>query len=243
MQLILQKIPNSIKTILLLVVTFLATQKINAQGKITGIIKDIANDEPIENVTIKNVTTNLEVTTPKNGEWAIVVKRNDLVEIKHLSYETISIRIKSDKNPRFYSLIMRPKTNKLMEIFVRDKARSYKADSVRSYETYKLILEKPGVDEMSASVAPVAMMSNKFRQEQEFKRLYTQWEQEKYVDYLFNPKQLGKWTGLSGDSLQLYMNTYRPTYQYLRNTTDYNYLLYLKESLRAFCPTCRFSKH
>ena len=216
--------------------------KVHAQSTINGILKDIANDEGIARVNIKNIHTGVIITTSENGTFALEVHKNDLIEISHISYETIRIRIKDDKNPKYYSLVMRPKTNKLMEIIVREKNPTFTADSLKSYETYKLILEKPGTDQMSASTTPMAMMSTKFRQEQAFKENYQKWEKAKFVNYMFNPKQLQKWTGLSGDSLVLFIDTYRPTYDYLRNVNDYQYLLYIKNSLKEFCPACEFKR-
>jgi hypothetical protein len=205
-------------------------------------LKDIANDEPIQRVNIKNVNTGLLISTSLDGLFSLDVKKNDLIEITHISYETIRIRIKDDKKTMYYNLVMRPKTNRLMEIIVRDKNPTYAADSMRTYETYKMILEKPGVDEMSASTAPMAMMSNKFREEQAFKQNYQKWEKAKYVNYMFNPKQLQKWTGLSGDSLNLFIDTYRPSYEYIRGANDYQYLLYIKTCLKEFCAYCIFRR-
>jgi hypothetical protein len=213
-----------------------------AQRPMNGIIKDIANDEPILNVNIKNVVNGEYIKANTDGTFSIPIKKNDLIEISHISYETIRIRIKDDKSNMFYNLVMRPKTTKLMEIFVREKNKTFKADSTRNYETYKLILEKPGTDEMSASTAPMAMMSNKFRQEQAFKENYKKWEKEKYVDYLFNAKQIGKWTGLQGDSLTTFIHLYRPSYEFLRSNSDYNYLLYIKNSLKEYCSGCVFNR-
>jgi hypothetical protein len=214
----------------------------NAQLKMEGILKDIANDEPIERVNIRNINTGFTTTTAKDGKFDLEVKKNELIEITHISYETIRIRIKDEKNILFYNLVMRPQTIKLMEIIVKEKNKSYKADSLRTYETYKLILEKPGTDEMSASTAPMANMSKKFREEQEFKENYAKWERQKYVDYMFNEKQIGKWTSLRGDSLQLFISTYKPSYEFIRKTNDYQYLLYIKNSLASFCPSCVFKR-
>jgi hypothetical protein len=229
-------------TKIILVVLCLIYQQAIGQITIKGILKDIANDEPIQRVNIKNVNNGTVISTSTDGQFNIDVKKNDLIEITHISYETIRIRIKDDKKSMYYNLVMRPKTNRLMEIIVRDKNPTYTADSARTYETYKLILEKPGVDEMSASTAPMAMMSSKFREEQAFKTNYQKWEKAKYVNYMFNPKQLQKWTGLTGDSLTLFIDTYRPSYEYLRNANDYQYLLYIKNSLGEFCPSCVFSR-
>jgi ASC-1-like (ASCH) protein len=230
------------KQFVLLFIYLVMVQQSVAQMTINGILKDIANDEPIARVYIKNVTNGATMTTDTAGKFSLSVKKNDLIEITHFSYETIKLRIKDDRKALYYNLVMRPKTNKLMEIIVHEKAITYKADSTRSYETYKRILEKPGVDEMSASTAPMAMMSNKFREEQEFKENYAKWERQKYVDYMFNEKQIGKWTSLRGDSLQLFINTYKPSYEFIRKANDYQYLSYIKNSLAAFCPSCVFKR-
>jgi hypothetical protein len=214
----------------------------NAQSKINGIVTDIANDEPMAYIKVKNVNSGELMVTDSSGKWHLTVKNNDLIELYHLNFETIRIRVKNAKSPSYYSLIMRPKTNKLMNIIVRDKNPTYKADSFRRQELYANILIKPDIDEFSASTAPIAQMSRKFQEEQAFKGQYLAWEKEKFVDYMFNAKQIKKWTGLEGDKLDSFMKTYRPTYEYLRSVSEYNYLMYVKKSLAEFCPSCEFRK-
>jgi hypothetical protein len=44
-------------------------------------------------------------------------------------------------------------------------------------------------------------------------------------------------TGLKGDSLQLFMVTYRPTYKFCRSATNEDILLYINEKLKLFQKT------
>jgi hypothetical protein len=230
------------KHVFLTILIVLLQNFCNAQTTIKGIVNDFAKDEPIALVNIRNVHTGLLYTTDSSGLFSIEVKKDDLLEITHISYEALQIRISNEKNPLFYSLIMRPKTKRLMEVFVRERNPIYAADSAITQETYKLVLEKPGPEDMALSNAIMANMSKKFRQEQAFKENYSKWEKAKYINYMFNPKTLQKWTGLSGDSLDLFIETYRPTYEYLRSVNEYKYLEYIKESLKEFCSECEFRK-
>jgi hypothetical protein len=81
---------------------------------------------------------------------------------------------------------------------------------------------------------PLAMLSKKNRQEWAFQEMYTQWEQEKYIDFVFNDKLVNRITYLQDEDLKLFMKLFRPSYEFLRNVSEYEYLDYIKSSYYQF---------
>lgn len=55
--------------------------------------KTIFIDTPISNVHIHNLTTNFGETSNSNGEFQILVKKNDTLKISHLEYKTKKVII------------------------------------------------------------------------------------------------------------------------------------------------------
>jgi len=53
-------------------------------------------------------------------------------------------------------------------------------------------------------------------------------EEDKFIDHRFTRTLTRKITGLSGDSLIQFMNFYRPSYQFTKFTTDYEFQEYIK---------------
>jgi NAD+--asparagine ADP-ribosyltransferase len=211
-----------------------------AQAKINGIVKSFGKDSIISGVNIKNINSKINTISDNNGEFNIDVKKGNLLEISHVGYQTIRIRIYDEHNPNYYNIVMKKNARTLQEIIIREKNPTYSIDSLRTYETYKLILDKPAQNEISATTLPMEMMSRKFREEQAFRTHLKIWEREKYIDFMFNDRQLKRWTGLPPDKLQEFMRLYRPGYDFLRSINEYKYLQYLKNALAEYCPECKF---
>ncbi len=210
----------------------------NAQSIIKGICKDAFTDLPVAKFIIHNLNTKEKVATDATGAWSITVNKNDLIYCTHITYDTIRLRIKNDKLPSYYYLEVKKASTKLPAFVKTEKAQSFAADSAQTYETYKVVLEKPGEDDLDASVAPMANMSKKFREEQKFKAQLKGWQQQKFIDQKFSVKRVGRITGLTGDTLTNFMKMYRPSYDLLRSYSDYEFLAYIKLCLYEFCPVC-----
>jgi hypothetical protein len=209
------------------------------QTRISGIIKDLDSGFAISNVNIRNIYTQEIVVTDQEGKFTINVQKGQLLECKHVQYQVLRVRIQSDVTPKFYNLVLRLNTRKLEEIFVVNKDQiNFTKDSAKRAEEYRIILNKPRQSDMSWGVLAVEYMSKKRRQEFAFVQNFEMFEREKYIDYKFNQRQLKKWTGLNDEDLVEFMRKYRPGYNYLRSTNEYNYYLYLKKSLNEFCPKC-----
>ena len=78
------------------------------------------------------------------------------------------------------------------------------------------------------------MMGEKKRQIWAFQKEYNYWEQQKYVDYTFNERLVTNLTDLKGDSLQIYLKKFRPSYEQLRNMNEYTFYFYIKETAELY---------
>jgi hypothetical protein len=89
-------------------------------------------------------------------------------------------------------------------------------------------MRKEHKDDVDMRSMPLAMLSKKNRQEWAFQEMYAQWEQEKYIDFVFNDKLVSRITYLQDEDLKTFMRLYRPQYEFLRNVSEYEYLDYIK---------------
>ncbi len=62
-------------------------------------------------------------------------------------------------------------------------------------------------------------------------------EEYNYVDHVFSKEKVQSLTSLKGDSLQNFMNEYRPSIKELKQMTDYQLILYIKKSYDTFNKT------
>ncbi len=205
-----------------------------AQTIIKGEIKDFANNQHMENVNIRNIYTLKGMTTSEDGKFEILVKKGELVEFSKVGYQTLRIRITNEKEPNYYHLIMSRAAILLREVDIKGKPIDFKKDSIKFRESYDLVLRKPKKDEINMQSMPLAMLSKKNRQEWAFQEMYTVWEQEKYIDFVFNDKLVQKITYLENEELILFLKKYRPSYAFLRSASEYEFLEYIKRCYYRF---------
>lgn len=206
----------------------------NSQTLIKGEVRDFANDSLLENVNLKNIYTKQGMNIKGDGEFSIYVKKGELIEFTKVGYQTVRIRIQSEVEPLYYKVVMNKKPIELREVDIRGKPLDFQGDSVRYRKTYDIILRKEKKDEVNMSSMPLAMLSKKNREEWAFQQMYQEWEEEKYIDFVFNDKLVKKITYLDGDDLRMFMKIYRPPYHFLRTASDYEYLEYIKGSFYDF---------
>lgn len=225
---------NQIRVTLLIFVVMLSNVFcINAQVLIHGEVRQMSDQQLMDNVNVRNIHSGKGSTISK-GDFSIEVKKGELIEFTKVGYQTVRIRITSEIEPLFYKVVMDKVPILLREVDIKGKPLDFKRDSIRYHETYKIVLRKQKMDEVDMRSMPLAMLSKKNRQEWAFQEMYAQWEEEKFIDFVFNEKLVTRITYLSGDLLKEFMNTYRPSYAFLRNVSDYEYLDYIKSSYFHF---------
>ena len=205
-----------------------------AQTIIKGEIKDFANNQHMGNVNIRNIYTLKGMTTSEDGKFEILVKKGELVEFSKVGYQTLRVRITNEKEPNYYHLIMSRAAILLREVDIKGKPIDFKKDSIKFRESYDLVLRKPKKDEINMQSMPLAMLSKKNRQEWAFQEMYAAWEQEKYIDFVFNDKLVQKITYLENEELILFLKKYRPSYAFLRSANEYEFLEYIKRCYYRF---------
>ncbi|TXI81038.1 MAG: hypothetical protein E6Q39_01865 [Crocinitomicaceae bacterium] len=210
-------------------ITFLLlVQQVTAQTLIKGEIKDFGNNQPLDNVNVRNIYSMTGMTTLQDGLFGIKIKKGELVEFSKLGYQTLRIRISNEAEPSYYKLVMKKAPIELREVDIRGKPLDFKKDSMRYREVYDIVLRKENQAEVDIRSMPLAMLSKKNREEWAFQKMYAQWESEKYIDLTFNERLVHKITYLEGDSLLEFMKLFRPSVSFLRSASEYEYLNYIK---------------
>ncbi|MCF8293032.1 MAG: carboxypeptidase-like regulatory domain-containing protein [Chitinophagaceae bacterium] len=208
--------------------SLISIQEVQAQTIIKGEVKDLATDDFLSNVNVKNIYTQKGMTIQQDGQFKLEVRKGELIEFSKVGYQTIRIRILSEKEPLFYKMVMNKAPVMLREVDIRGKPLDFKKDSIRYREVYDIVLRKERKDEVDMRSMPLAMLSKKNRQEWAFQEMYEKWEREKYIDVAFNERLVSKITYLKDDELKVFMKWNRPSYDFLRNATDYEYLDFIK---------------
>ncbi len=199
-----------------------------SQSLIKGEINDFGNQLPLDNVNIRNVYTLQGMTSKTDGHFDIMVKKGELIEFTKLGYQTVRVRISNEKEPSYYKIVLKKTPIELREVDIKGKPLDFKKDSMRYREVYDIILRKEKQEDIDMRNMPLAMLSKKNREEWAFQKMYTNWEAEKFVDMTFNERLVHRITYLEGEDLQEFMKIFRPSSEFLRNASEYEYLHYIK---------------
>lgn len=203
--------------------------------QINGEIRDFYSNELLAEVSVINIHTNAQAVSSKDGQFDIAAESGQLLEFRKLGYKTTRIRIPEGQIPSFFKVLMRSGIIELPEfnLITRNK-RDWSKDSIRYYQLYKNALEFPTLTGLDAIRHPFSALSKRNRQIWAFQKEYNYWEQQKFVDYTFNKQLITSLTSLTGDSLDVFMKRFRPSYEQLRNMNEYSFYNSIKENAYIF---------
>jgi hypothetical protein len=147
-----------------------------------------------------------------------------------------------------YDVRLLESTKELPTISVSGDWNKYQLDSIKRREDYRYVYEKnttkligrnngytnTPTNGVGLSLSPVTYFSKQEKQLKALKKRLQKNEETYYVDYRFSRSYVAKLTRLEGDSLDLFMKRYEPSYSYCRKTSPDDMMLYINECLKKF---------
>lgn len=212
-------------TAILLVFVFLSFKASALVMK--GKVYDGESKKALSGVNIINTQTQMVFQTDSTGLFTINVQPGQLIEFKIMGYQTARVRINGNSLP-YYSIGLLKAAYVIPEIKVQD--HSFQADSIENQETYKWALDHYTLNGLDAVSHPFDALSKQNRQIWAFQKRFHYFEQQKFIDYVFNDKLIQNITGLNGDYLQDYKRLYRPPYELIQKWTTYEFYDYIKQT-------------
>ena len=209
-----------------------------------GCVKDSISQETIPYASITNISIKKTVITNKNGQFKINAIENQLLSFASVGYNFDTLRLTKKNSPidTLY-IFLSPLIRNLQGVTVisRLKYSAYQLDSLQRRKDF--------FQTMSDHIIPVTSLANSgagiginldhFYNREKRKRkvinLFDQMEQEQYINYRFTPSLVSKYAILNDDSLSLFIQQYRPTYDWLRrNVRQEDVLYYINDKLKLF---------
>lgn len=219
--------------------------QLQAQLTVSGTVYDISKNNLVENVRVVS-TGGIFAITDSMGRYSLMVSVSDSLTFIYNNKPTqkfavAAIRVTDQFDislkitvPSRYSLL------KEVKVF----SRSYKQDSLENRHTYADVFEykKPGIhSSMSGGVAGADLdeLINIFRfrrnrQIRAFQQRLEIQEQDKYVDYRFNKIFVKRITGLQPPDLDSFLIWYRPSYQFVSNSSEITFNQYILDASYNF---------
>ena len=182
--------------------------------------------------------------TDSIGRYGISVDKTDSVVFTYMGRSTTSFPVKNIKYPAGFDISLQVRVNDryktLKEVVVIGK--SYREDSTENREKYRRIFEFEGgglqFSGASGNLDPNSLINAfKFRKNKvmrSFQNRLVREEQEKFVDSRFNKPLVRQITGLQDQELDRFMRLWRPSYELIAISEEYQFYQYILDAGNYF---------
>ncbi|WP_316832470.1 hypothetical protein [Pedobacter aquatilis] len=234
----------------------IVSTKIYAQ-QINGVVLDYSSKLPVENVIVTYGTQ--AFITSSTGKFTLTKNGiTDTVLLKKLGYENYTLNLNSSfKDVTIY---LKQSAIDLNDVLILSK-RDYLADSLKmrndfanvfAYKapTIKDVVVEKGwryptfgsnlVSNSTSSVVSldvlktIGLFTKNKSSLSKLQKVQLKEEESNYINHRFDAEKITSITGLEGDSLQRFIQKYRPSGTEIRKMNDYQILMYVKKSYNEF---------
>lgn len=212
---------------------------LEAQVWIKGYLKDQLSHEAIANGEVRSTLSN--TLTDSSGFFRIRVTEGDIVSAKKFGYRFDTIHFSFGTVDSTLTIYLQPLGSMMKNVTVRTSYSAYQVDSMRrrmafdegrskttfiskqQHEGFGLVLN---LDRLTKS-------NDKHLKKQ--REIYEKTERWAYIHYRFADSMVQSYTGLTGDSLHVFMNLYTPSYEWLRaHPSKIEVVYYISDHLKLF---------
>ena len=215
------------------------TAGLNAQDFLKGKVYQAISDSSLYGVNVLNTANKQSVRSEPDGSYSIAAAEGDRVIFSMTGFKSDTVTVTYGLLLTQYDVTLSIKVVSLKEVTVTG---SYRMDSLARRNYYENVYaKKPGItgynrpeNGLGISVSPLSFFSTETREERELRKRLIKDEKEDFIDHSFPQDWVEKITNLHGDSLGLFMYMYRPSYNFCRNTTKADMLVYINDKLKEF---------
>lgn len=221
-----------IQTILSCLLITLVSGQLFAQEKTKGIIMELVSGEKIEAAQIQNLRSKVEVQTNRDGSFAIDANINDLLLIKANGYEQDTVFIYDTSLRRIYlSRINTP--IELSQVVVERMTDSRLAAEIqREKEAGKY--SDASKNRGGIRISPSRIFSKEGKQARSNYKLLVAEMEKRAVDRKFTDNLIKELTPLNPSELALFKERFRPSYQFIQNSSIETLRVYIMDSYKKF---------
>jgi len=216
------------------------------QTIISGRVYDSTKLYVVPGVIVKS-TGGGSTITDSLGTYHINTNENDSISFYYANKPTQKFPVKSINNYNDFDISLQVRVFEKYRLLKEVKifSKSYRQDSAENRLSYSKIFDyqKPGLRSTYTPGSPPGIDINelinifRFRRNKQnlaFQKRLLAEEEDKYVNYKFNNTLIKRVTGLTGNSLEKYMFTYKPTYEFIITSSELEFYEYILNTAETF---------
>jgi len=227
------------------VISFLLLFSLSGRSQqfLTGKVYKRESTETLVSVSIYNLSRRIHDLSEETGSYRIQVTPGERISFSSVGYKSDTLTVTADMLSGDYSVYLEPRAQTLQAVTVGSLS-NYQLDSVARRNEYSWIYEhgnvnrfekdRKGADGVGVSIDLFKNASSIDKQRERLKKRLLKEEQEYYVDSRYNREYVSRLTHLQGDSLQKFVTTYRPTYDFCRKAATVDILVFISDSFKKF---------
>ncbi|MEI2271357.1 hypothetical protein OHD16_04325 [Sphingobacterium sp. ML3W] len=221
-----------IQTILSCLLITLVSGQLFAQEKTKGIIMELVSGEKIEAAQIQNLRSKVEVQTNRDGSFAIDADINDLLLIKANGYEQDTVFIYDTSLRRVYLNRINTPIELSQVIVERMTDSRLAAEIQREKEAGKY--SDASKNRGGIRISPSRIFSKEGKQARSNYKLLVAEMEKRAVDRKFTDNLIKELTPLNASELALFKERFRPSYQFIQNSSIETLRVYIMDSYKKF---------
>lgn len=215
-----------------------------SQQVLSGRVHKKASTEVLMSVSVHNLTQRKYNQSDMGGNFRIGATKGDTVLFTSAGYlpDTTIVNTWMFEEKNGYEVFLTPNMVELPSVRVGEQS-NYQLDSIKRKEEYawldqvhrvKLAGGKTFSDGVGISFSPLSYFYRPEAQRRKLRRRLKEEEIDYYIDSRFPRPYVARVTGLQGDSLQIFMYRYRPTYKFCRKASNEDMLFYINDCLKKY---------
>ncbi len=217
--------------------------------ELEGTVVDAATGEPLASVHIENRRSGTDTWSAGKGTYTIAVKSSDHIRFSLLGYISKEFVVGSDEATQYQRIPLEKYLQRIDTVVIRPGLSDYQRDSLEyrrlfgkkvAQEPAKFGLNKQGPPARFGVVfnnpisAPYQRLARKYKRLRAFQKRFKNQEKQSFVYTRYTPGVVHDLTGLTGDTLAAFMNTYPMPYDYARAASDLEIGMWIKDNYRQW---------
>ena len=216
-----------------IIITLLSIWSITSNAQqIQGYIYDLVTSQPLTNAQIKNTRTNQTIHSDRNGSFKIDGVINDFLAVQIVGYIPDTIFYYDDAVRRIY-LNKDENIFQIDEVLVKrftDNTLAKELEKAKNLGKYIEIPKKQG----GVKISPSRLFGKESKHARSnIEILQTEFDARK-IDRRFTKRLIASLLPISDEQIALFRERFRPTIEFIENTSDEELKLYIIESYTTF---------
>ncbi|HJW16273.1 MAG TPA: hypothetical protein VJ499_04100 [Flavisolibacter sp.] len=208
---------------------------------VSGWVKDSITHFPISNGTLVNEKSRAVYKTDVNGLFTMKLSPGDMLLASAPDYHSDTLRY-SFLSTDTITIYLSPTGDLLPNVTVSARYNKYQLDSLERRSTFDLMrgnalstISKNRHEGFGLVLNLDRLTKRKYKDKRKQEKSFENTEEFAYSHYRYPPSMVAYYSGLRGDTLRQFMYEHTPSYQWLRqHTTNEEVIYYISDHLKLY---------